>query len=140
MPETAFILNTIKNKVIDYPVWLDVEDKQTLTSVSRDTMTNTIITCLEYIESRGYYTGIYTGQYILRDNLIERKLTKYDKWIAQWGTKCTYKGTFNMWQFGGEINKLKSVKVNGVSSKCCDQNYASIEYSKIIKSKKLNGC
>lgn len=138
LEEGKFILNTIKNKVIDYPVWLDVEDKQTLNSVSRETMTNTIITALEYIESRGYYTGIYTGQYILKDNLIESKLTKYDKWIAQWGKQCTYKGQYNMWQFGGETNLLKSVKVNGVSSKCCDQNYAYIDYSKIIKSKKLN--
>lgn len=136
--EGKFILNTIKNKVIDYPIWLDVEDKQTLQSVTRETITNSIITCLDYIESRGYYVGIYTGQYILKDYLIESKLSKYDKWIAQWGAKCTYKGTFNMWQFGGETNKLKNVKVNGVSSKCCDQNFAYIDYSKIIKSKHLN--
>lgn len=139
LEEAKFIMNTIKGKVIDYPVWLDVEDKNTLTSVTRETMTNTLITCLDYIERRGYYTGIYTGQYILRDNLIESKLTKYDKWIAQWGKQCTYKGQYNMWQFGGETNLLKPVKVNGVSSKCCDQNYALIDYSRIIKSKKLNG-
>lgn len=139
LAEAKFILSTIKGKEIDYPVWLDVEDKATFGTVARETLTQSIITCLDYIKKQGYYTGIYTGQYILRDNLIESKLTKYDKWIAQWGKTCTYKGSYGMWQFGGETNLLKPAKVQGVSSKCCDQNYALIDYAKVIRGKGLNG-
>lgn len=139
LAEAKFILDTIKGKEIDYPVWLDVEDKTTLTSVSKSTITNAIITCLNHIQGQGYYTGIYTGQYILRDNLDESKLKDFDKWIAQWGKTCTYTGSYGMWQFGGETNLLKSPKVQGVSSTCCDQNYALIDYAKVIRDKGLNG-
>lgn len=139
LAEAKFILSTIKGKEITYPVWLDVEDKNTLGTVTRETLTQSIITCLNHIQSQGYYTGIYTGQYILKDYLVENKLTKYDKWIAQWGKTCTYKGQYNMWQFGGETNLLKPAKVQGVSSKCCDQNYALIDYAKVIRGKGFNG-
>ena len=137
--EAKFILSTIKGKEIDYPVWLDVEDVSTLKSVTRETMTNVIITCLNYIQSQGYYVGMYTGAYILKDYLVENKLTSYDKWIAQWSKNCTYKGSYGMWQFGGETNILKSPKVQGVSSASCDQNYALIDYAKIIRARGLNG-
>lgn len=139
LSEAKFILNTIKDKELDYPVWLDVEDVSTLKSVTRETMTNVIITCLNYIQSQGYYVGMYTGAYILKDYLVENKLTSYDKWIAQWSKSCTYKGTYGMWQFGGETNILKSPKVQGVSSASCDQNYALIDYANIIKARGLNG-
>lgn len=139
LAESKFILNTIKDKEITYPVWLDVEDTQTLKSVTCETITESIISCLDYIENKGYYVGIYTGAYILKDYLVENKLTKYDKWIAQWSKSCTYKGTYGMWQFGGETNLLKPVKVQGVSSKCCDQNYSLIDYAKVIRDKGLNG-
>lgn len=137
--EAKFILNTIKGKEIDYPIWLDVEDVSTLKSFTRETMTNVIITCLNYIQDKGYYVGIYTGAYILKDYLVENKLSSYDKWIAQWSKSCTYKGSYGMWQFGGETNVLKSPKVKGVSSSSCDQNYALIDYAKIIRARGLNG-
>lgn len=139
LAEAKFILNTIKGKELDYPVWLDVEDVSTLKSVPRETMTNAITTCLNYIQDKGYYVGIYTGAYILKDYLVENKLSSYDKWIAQWSKTCTYKGSYGMWQFGGETNVLKSPKVQGVSSKSCDQNYALIDYAKIIRARGLNG-
>ena len=137
--EAKFILSTIKGKEIDYPVWLDVEDTQTLKSFTRETMTNVILTCLNYIQSQGYYVGMYTGAYILKDYLVESKLTSFDKWIAQWSKSCTYTGSYGMWQFGGETNVLKSPKVQGVSSASCDQNYALIDYANIIRARGLNG-
>ena len=41
-----------------------------------------------------------------------------------------------MWQYGGETNLLRSVKVAGVT---CDQNYCYVDYPTIIKKNKLNG-
>lgn len=139
LAEAKFILSTIKNKEITYPIWLDVEDTNTLKSTTKTNMTNSIISCLDYLEKQGYYVGMYTGAYILKDYLNESKLSKYDKWIAQWSKSCTYKGAYGMWQFGGETNLLKPVKVQGVSSKCCDQNYALIDYAKVIRDKGFNG-
>lgn len=139
LAEAKFIYSLIKDKQLDYPFWLDVEDLKTFKSVSKETMTSAIITCLSYLEKKSIYCGIYTGKYLLRDYMVESKLKPYDKWIAQWGKKCTYGGSFGMWQFGGESNALKSVKVPGVSSTSCDQNYAYIDYPSVIKKAGLNG-
>ena len=127
--EAKFILQTIAGKAFEYPVWLDVEDKSTLSSVNKETMTSAIETCLNAIKAGGYKVGIYTGVYIIRDNLVQSRIDKYDVWIAQWATSCSYSGNLCMWQFGGETNKLRSVKVDGVSSSACDQNYSLVDYA-----------
>ena len=137
--EANFIINCLKNKKLEYPVWLDVEDITTLRNTNRATLTNAIKTCLNELEGHGYYSGIYTGAYILRDNLIESELTMYDKWIAGYTKVCPYKGKHNMWQFGGETNLLTKKKIPGIGSDVADQNYCYVDYPTIIKNNGLNG-
>ena len=127
--EADFILKTIAGKTFEYPVWLDVENTSNLNSVNKETMTDAVETCLETIKAAGYKVGIYTGVYIARDNLVQSRIDKYDVWIAQWANSCSYSGNLCMWQFGGETNKLRSVKVDGVSSAACDQNYSFVDYA-----------
>ena len=138
--EAEFILNAIKGKQFEYPIWLDVEDITTLNSASRSALTRAIVTCLEEIKKGGYYVGIYSGKYILRDKLDDENLKKYDHWIAQYSrhlTYTTYKVT--MWQFGGEVNFLTRKKIPGIGNDVADQNYCYKDYPTIIKSAGLNG-
>ncbi len=138
--EAEFILNAIKGKQFEYPIWLDVEDQKTLQSVSRAAMTKAVVTCLEEIESAGYYVGIYSGKYILRDNLIDSELKNYDHWIAQYASRSTYTTyEIGMWQFGGEVNFLTEKKIPGIGSNVADQNYSYKDYPTIIKRVGLNG-
>ena len=51
--EAEFILNAIKGKQFEYPIWLDVEDQKTLQSVSRENMTKAVVTCLDEIQNAG---------------------------------------------------------------------------------------
>ena len=88
--EAEFILNAIKGKQFEYPIWLDVEDITTLNSTSRSALTRAVVTCLEEIKKAGYYVGIYSGKYILRDKLDDEDLKQYDHWIAQYATRSTY--------------------------------------------------
>lgn len=137
--EGEFIVSLLKGKKFEYPIFLDVEDKEVLKSTSKKNLTEAIKECMETVEKAGYYVALYSGKYILRDNLIESELTKYDKWIAQYAKSCTYDKEYTMWQFGGETNLLRTEKVQGVSSACCDQNYCYKDYPSIIKSRGLNG-
>lgn len=137
--EAEYIYNLIKDKQFEYPVWLDVENTDNLKTNSKDGITKGVETCLEYLKERGYYVGIYTGKYLIRDYMIQDRIDKYDLWIAQWSKECTYNGNLCMWQFGGETNQLRDVKVPGVSSNSTDQNYCYIDYPSIIKSRGLNG-
>lgn len=138
--EANFILKSIKGKQFEYPIWLDVEDNSNLSSMSKETATNAVKTCLELIEKEGYYVGLYSGKYILRDKLIDSDLKDYDRWIAQYSKECTYTTyPISIWQFGGETNLLRNKKIDGIGNDVADQNYCYIDYPSIIKSKGLNG-
>lgn len=137
--EANFVLECIKGKKFEYPIWIDVENIHTLKNTTKTQLTNAVITAMDILEKAGYYTGIYTGKYILRDELNDSKLNKYDKWIAQYSSKCTYTGKYNMWQFGGETNYLTNKKVPGVGNDVADQNYCYVDYPSIIKKNGLNG-
>ena len=138
--EAQFILNAIKGKQFEYPIWLDVEDQKTLQSTNKSTMTRAVVTCLEVVKKAGYYVGIYSGKYILRDNLNDNELKNYDHWIAQYASRSTYT-TYEiaMWQFGADVNYLTNKRVSGVSSSIVDQNYCYKDYPTIIKKSGLNG-
>ena len=137
--EAEYIYNLIKDKQFEYPIWLDVENTKNLGTNSKEGITHGVETCLEYLKDKGYYVGIYTGKYLIRDYMIQDRIDKYDIWIAQWSKLCDYNGNLCMWQFGGETNQLRDVKIEGVSSASTDQNYCYIDYPSIIKSQGLNG-
>ncbi len=137
--EAEYIHNLIKDKQFEYPVWLDVENTKNLATNSKEGITHGVETCLEYLKDKGYYVGVYTGKYLIRDYMIQDRIDNYDIWIAQWSKKCDYNGNLCMWQFGGETNQLRDVKIEGVSSASTDQNYCYIDYPSIIKSEGLNG-
>lgn len=122
-------------KQLEYPIYMDVEaDVQK--KLGKDLLTEIIIEFCETLEAAGYYVGIYSTASFLKSYTHEEKLSAYDKWIAQWARKCSYKGDYGLWQFGGETNLLRSNKVAG---KVCDQDYAYKDYPAIIKKAGLNG-
>lgn len=133
--EADAMLKILSGKQFEYPIYLDVEDK-TQAVLGKDTLTAIIDTYCSTLEKSGYYVGIYSTYLYLRDNTHIDKLDKYDKWIAQWTTKCTSKKPFGMWQFGGETNKIRTNKVAGMT---CDQNYCYKDYPAIMQTYGLNG-
>ena len=85
---------------------------------------------LEYLESRGYWVGVYSSKSFI-DTYLEEDIKKdYAMWVAQWNTECTYQGQYGMWQFGGETNYIRSTKINGQT---VDQNYMLVDYPTLIK-------
>lgn len=133
--EAEKMLDILKGKQFEYPIYLDVEDKAQV-SLGKETLTAIIQTYCDTLEKAGYYVGIYSTYLFLRDYTHIDKLDKYDKWIAQWSKKNTCPIEYGMWQFGGETNKIRTNKVAGV---VCDQNYCYKDYPTIIKNAGLNG-
>ena len=129
--------NVLKGKKFEYPIYIDIEDKVQL-ALSKSVLTNIAIAWCDYLSEKGYFVGIYAGKYTLMTNLDDSKLKKYTHWVPMWGTECTYadKSVLGMWQFGGDVNKLRSNVVAGV---VCDQNYAYVDFPSVIKAKGLNG-
>ena len=133
--EAKLMLSILKGKKLEYPVYLDVED-QIQKQLGKDALTAIIKTYCDTLQDAGYYVGIYSTYYYLRDYTHISKLASYDKWIAQWHTRCSSPISYGMWQFGGETNKIRSNKIAGVT---CDQDYAYKDYPYIIRNAGLNG-
>ena len=134
--EANFLIEKVlKGKTFEYPIYFDVEDA-THRILSKKLVTDITVAYCETLEAAGYYVGIYTFTSFFKTHLDESRLTRFDKWVAQWASKCGYDGAFNMWQFGGETNVLRTNKVAGM---VCDQNYCFVDYPTIIKNGGFNG-
>lgn len=122
--EAEHALRLLKGKTPLYGVWYDVEDPQ----LSGVDVVATSQTFCDAMENAGYYAGIYASLSWLNGSLSSSKLDKYDKWVAQWNSSCTYKKAYGIWQY---TDKLV------IGGKNFDGNWAYKDYPSIIKS--MNG-
>ena len=67
----------------------------------------------------------------------DKQLEAYDKWVAQYAEKCTYTGSFGMWQHHGNAQGFVG-RVDGISVPV-DINACYRDYPEIIKVNRLNG-
>ena len=129
--EARFCLENIEGFKLEYPVIIDVEDKEQLKLNNRQRTDIVKAFCSE-IEKHGYYAMFYCNlnwlnNYLYKDEL----LTKYDLWLAQWNIdkpSCTC----GIWQYSstGEIDGIYGNVDLDVSYK---------NYPEIMQSKGLNG-
>ena len=129
--EAQACLNVIKGKQFDYPIFYDVEENSQFAKGRTfcDTITKAF---LSRLEASGYYVGLYTGRYAAQNYFSQSVLNKYALWIAEYGGKLNYDGTYGIWQNASDW------KVNGISGGV-DHDYSYVDYSRIIKEGGFNG-
>ena len=125
--EAEYVLKLIKGKQLEYPVYIDVEER-TQQALSESTLRAVIQAWLGTIGD-GWMRGVYTWKWLLPSGL------NCETWICAWtkSKPCEC----GMWQFGGEVNLLRPTTVAGYPN--MDQSYAYRDYPAIIKAAGLNG-
>ena len=73
------------------------------------------------MEANGYTAGIYANLDWWDNKLNSSTLDQYEKWIAQWNNKCTYEGSYGLWQCTSKGT------VSGINGKV-DINFAFTDY------------
>jgi GH25 family lysozyme M1 (1,4-beta-N-acetylmuramidase) len=123
-------LEIIKGKTFEYPVYIDLE----ATSPSAKAgATEACIGFCETMENAGYYCGIYASDVSgFNDRLDLSRLSKFDKWVARYGSKPVVVKSYGIWQ------KSDSGRINGISVNV-DLDEAYMDYPTIIKNAGLNG-
>lgn len=137
--EADLMLEYIKGKQLEFPVYIDTEDnhdtsKYSPTSqatIGKNALTKVVKAFCERIENAGYYVGIYASSSWFNDRLNDDELSAYDHWIAQWSSTEPSKA-HGVWQY------TSSGSVNGISGNV-DMNYAMKDYAEIMKKNGLNG-
>ncbi len=128
--------NCLKGKQFEYPIYIDVEDTYYQSKAGKTAITNAIKGFCEYLEGKGYYVGVYANSNWFRNYIDASIPSKYDCWVANWGTTNPSTPAHGLWQFGGESNMIRTNKIAGY---VCDQNYAYKDYPSIMKKYGLNG-
>lgn len=123
-----FFNNCLAGRKFTLPVYMDVEHKDML-ALGKDALTAIVLAFCEALERRGAWVGIYSSRAMFASYMHDEKLARYAHWVAEWGETCRYDRDFGMWQFGGEVNKLRDTKVAGV---VCDQDYLLTDYPALL--------
>lgn len=134
--EAEFFLKTIKGKMLDYPVCLDIEsDAQK--KLGRAKCTDIALDFMQKVEGAGYYTMLYSGANFIKNYLDMERLRHFDVWLACYTSeerrKVLYKhDILGIWQYSS------SVILPGIYPGRLDHNVAYKDYAKIISRSGLN--
>lgn len=129
--EAAWVLDWIKGKQFDYPIVFDMEE-QRVAKLGKAKVSAIAIAFCSVVEHAGYYVSIYSSKSWIESYYVSEVYEQFDLWVAQWASKCTYKGNYGMWQYTD-----KGI-VPGVTGGV-DCNIAYKDYPTIIKNAGLNG-
>lgn len=96
--EANFCIKQLKGKKITYPVYIDMEDLNKQAKQSKATLASVCDTFCKAIKKAGYIPGVYANVSWFNTK-IGNITAPHTKWVAQYYTKCEYKGAYDMWQY-----------------------------------------
>ena len=142
LTEAKVCAEILKGKQFDMPIYYDIEEQKTF-NTGRDNVDSIAKTFCNYMESQGFFCGIYGGEHLVKNLLYPSTATRYAFWYAQYLKNPRYSGAYGLWQYsiagaGAGNNPFGVPPVPGVSGQC-DVDYCYENYPERIKRLKLNG-
>lgn len=122
----------IKNYKFEYPVYYDIEESSQQ-GLSTATVSAIADTFCSYLQSKGYYVGIYSYASFINTKFYDNILKKYDVWVAHFDVNSpAVSASYGMWQYTDHGS------VKGISGNV-DFDYAYKDYPYIIAKNHKNG-
>ena len=128
--EALNFIKLIKNYNPTYPVVIDIEYSNRTADVSNNTLNDIAYTFCTMLEDAGYYVMIYANLNYFNNKLNDKRLDRFDKWLAEWKNKPTYNKNFGIWQYSSE-GKIPGINGN------VDLNISYKDYPSIIELKEV---
>lgn len=130
--EARVFLETIKDKQFEYPVYLDIEEKNALATGKKNVSAIVKAFC-NTMEKAGYWCGVYASRAHVQTYFDSETKNRYSMWIAEWGSKLNYSGgEVGMWQYS------EKGKVNGIGGNV-DMDICYVDYPAVIPAAGKNG-
>lgn len=118
--EAAHVIRLLKGHRPDMPVFFDLEENCIAQLGNKIVLELAKVFCDE-ITKAGYIYGTYANKNWFSNYLTDKWYDKYPKWLAQYSSKVTYKGTYDIWQY------TDKAKVSGIKGNV-DMNLAYTSY------------
>lgn len=97
--EAAAFVAAVQGKTLQYGIWYDVEYEKSITSLGKAERTDKVLQALAVLAASGRYCGLYASTDMVNNRLDYDRLRAYDVWAAQYGSKCTCKLPYGLWQY-----------------------------------------
>lgn len=132
--EAKGFLEVIKGKQFDYPVYLDLETNGSYSpfSTGKTNCTAMVKAFCDVLEDAGYWAGLYISRSPLTTHISTEVANRYSLWVAEYGPKCNYNGTVDIWQY------TSTQRYNGYSGNL-DGDVSYKDYPTLIKNAGKNG-
>lgn len=125
--EAKVCLSALSGKTFAYPIAYDIEE--TKSQKAADTIAAAFCGALE---EAWYYAMIYSYKSMLDSSFSDSVKQRYDIWVAQWASNCTYSGNYGIWQY----NSTGSIP--GIDGDV-DLDCANTDYPALLEATGLNG-
>ena len=129
--EAETCLKVIEGKQFEFPIYFDLEEKKQF-ALGKTACSNLVKTFCDALENAGYFAGLYISRSPLQTYITDEVAKRYALWIAEYNTKCNYKGDYGIWQYSS------TGSVDGIGGHV-DMDESYVDYPTIIKNKGLNG-
>ena len=117
-----WILHKIKGKLIEMPIFLDMEDSSII-SAGKDMLTSMSKYFCDFFRNYGYDSGVYANKNWFTNYLDINRLLDYKIWLAEWNNKITFKYKVDLWQYSSNyMYNNKRFDVNKCMCECSEKN------------------
>ena len=96
--EAAHVIRLLKGHKPDMPVFLDLEEN-VIANLGNNIILELVKVFCDEITKAGYLYGTYANKNWFSNYLTDKWYDKYPKWIAQYSSSVTYKGSYDIWQY-----------------------------------------
>ena len=121
----------IAGKQFEFPIYFDIEEKSQLNK-GKSFCSGLVSAFCNEMERLGYYAGFYASLSAALNYITPEVRNRYAFWVAQWNDKCTYSGSYGLWQYSS------SGSVSGIDGRV-DMDISYVDYPTIIKNGGFNG-
>ena len=129
--EAKTCMKIIKDKQFEMPIFFDLEEQKQFVKgvVFCDSLVKSF--CNE-LEKNGYFAGLYISRSPLQTYISKSVANRYALWIAEYGSRCKYNGSYGIWQY------TSTGRVSGINGNV-DMDISYVDYPVAIKKAGLNG-
>lgn len=106
--EADHVVNTLRGFSPSYPVYFDLEEVNLESTENRALLADMATAFCAKVSAAGYTPGIYANTNWWNNYLTDPAFSQWDRWVAQYNSKCTYRGSYRLWQCSssGSVNGI----------------------------------
>lgn len=106
--EADHVLRLLEGHSPTYPVYYDLEEDTMARPLYVKVLANMATVFCDKIAAAGYTPGVYANTSWHNNYLTDPVFDNWDRWVAQYNYRCTFTGTYQLWQCtsSGAVNGI----------------------------------